>query len=142
MTKFPCPHCNKLTISLKQKYLAGKWFNIHCDACLGRSCAQPIILALMSFLYVWNVFYFSVVAYLERSWYFVGILIVLWLILDYFCHYIPLQRMKSPNKKPPVAADDEPADLVFAQPPAQPPAHTSSLNKEINAEQSKKLEDS
>jgi len=108
MTNFPCPHCNNLTLSLKQKYLAAKWQDVHCDACRGRSCAQPVILALMSFIYVWDVLYFSVVAYAEHSWAFIGMMLAIWLILDFFCHYIPLSRLKSPNKRAPVTITGEP----------------------------------
>lgn len=97
---FPCPHCNKPTISLKQKYLAGKWFSIYCSHCSGRICAYPILLAVMSFMYVWDVAYFGVAAIWEQNWFYIGLLIFFWLLLDVFNHYIPLQAMKSLNKKP------------------------------------------
>jgi len=108
MTKFPCPHCNNLTLSLKQKYLVAKWQDVQCDACRGLSCAQPVVLALMSFIYVWDVLYFGVVAYAEHSWAFIGMMLSIWLILDFFCHYIPLSRLKSPNKRAPVTITGEP----------------------------------
>lgn len=129
MTMFPCPHCKKPTISLGKKYLAGKWFNIYCDQCSGRICAQPILLAAMSFLYVWDVMYFGVVAIAERNWLYIGLLIAFWLLLDTFNHYIPLQRMKSAHKKPST-------NPVLDQAPEQ------YLNQNKEVEINKKLEDS
>jgi len=97
MASYTCPHCNKPSISLKQKYLAGKWGVITCRACSGKSAMFPIGLALMSGLYLWDIFYFSVVAIGNKSLIFIGIMIVIWLILDLFTLTIPLVAMK---KKP------------------------------------------
>lgn len=93
--KFECPHCNKPTISLKQKYLTGKWLETHCPDCGGRICAQPIILAVLSFFYVWDVMLFGYVAAAKQSLLYIGILVAGWIILDLFNLSCPLSRMRS-----------------------------------------------
>jgi len=47
--KFNCPHCQRPTFGLKDKLLAGKWIDLHCRECGGRSCNQPVFLALLYF---------------------------------------------------------------------------------------------
>ena len=97
--KFPCPHCKKSSISIGKKYLAGKWLDIYCNECGGRSCSQPIILAALSFLYVWDVMLFGYVAILKQSWFYLIVLIVGWIILDLFNFSIPLVAMKKKEIK-------------------------------------------
>ena len=92
--KFNCPHCKKPTISLQQKYLAGKWLDIYCKECSGRICAQPILLAILYFFYTWDVMLFGYVAILKHSWMYVGILIAGWITLDLFNLTLPLSRMR------------------------------------------------
>lgn len=94
MEGYTCPHCNKPTISLGKKYLAGKWANIICDECGGRSCQAPIIMVAMYFLYVWDVMLFGTVAIEKQGLFYIGVMLVIWLILDWFTLYIPLLRMK------------------------------------------------
>lgn len=102
MTASTCPHCKNSTISLKKRYLATKWCNIYCDACSGRICTQPIVLAVLSFLYVWDVLLFGTLFIETHSWIYIGVLMVIWLILDYFSMYIPLVSMRPPeNSKTP-----------------------------------------
>ncbi len=99
--KFECPHCHEKTFTLKDKLLAGKWAAITCKACGGRSCAQPVVLAVLYFLYVWDVVLFGYVAYVKFqvgqptvAMIYVGVLVVGWLILEFFGLYIPLARMR------------------------------------------------
>lgn len=94
MVAYECPHCKKLTIPLGKKYLAGKWANIHCAQCGGRSCAQPVLMAVLYFLYVWDVMLFGTVAFEKQSLFFVGVMVSGWLTLDWFNLYIPLVAMK------------------------------------------------
>lgn len=97
-----------MTIPLGKKYLAGKWANIYCDDCHGRSCQQPIILAALYFLYVWDIMLFGTVAIEKQSLFYVGVLIAIFLILDYFNYYVPLVAMKKlvQEEIPEEAADD------------------------------------
>ena len=102
MTGSTCPHCKKSTISLKKRYLATKWCSIYCDACSGRICTHPIVLAVLSFLYVWDVLLFGTLFFQTHDWVYIAALTVIWLILDYFSMYIPLAPMKPPeNSKTP-----------------------------------------
>lgn len=92
--KFECPHCNQPTLSLKQKYLTGKWLEVTCPGCGGRVCAQPIILAALSFFYVWDVMLFGYVAAAKQSLLFIGVLVAGWIVLDLFNLSCPLSRMR------------------------------------------------
>jgi hypothetical protein len=94
MEKQLCPHCNQATIKFGQKIKAGKWQDIYCDECGGRSCTQPIVLAIMYFLYVWDITFFTFMAVYEESFVYVGVMVVLALLLEFFIYYIPLSRMK------------------------------------------------
>lgn len=76
---------------------------LHCPSCGGRVCAQPIVLAVMYFFYVWDVVLFGFLAYLDSLWYLVAMLVA-WLILDYFSLYIPLTALRA---KPSGAASDD-----------------------------------
>jgi len=94
MNKLPCPHCKKETISWWGKYKAAKWALIYCPSCGGRICSNPYILPFYTLLYVWDVLFFGFVAYLERNAWYILVLIVLWLILDWFSLYFPLSALK------------------------------------------------
>jgi len=93
MAAIPCPHCQQKTFSWRDKYRAGKWAILHCPACGGRACAHPVLIAVLYFLYVWDVMLFGFLAYLDSPWYLAGMAIG-WLILDYFSLYLPLAPMR------------------------------------------------
>ncbi len=99
---FPCPNCEKNTISLKSKLLAGYWKVIFCPSCNARLSAHPIFLPLLNFVYVWDVFWFFGLYYLDRSpidlsrdpIYFVY-MVIGWILLDLLnLVLIPLAIMK------------------------------------------------
>lgn len=94
MPSLPCPHCGQKTFSWWDKYRASKWAMLSCSSCGGRVCAQPIVLAVMYFLYVWDVVLFGFLAYLDTLWY-LAVMAVVWLILDYFSLYIPLTALRA-----------------------------------------------
>lgn len=105
IASIPCPHCEENTFSWWDKYKAGKWKLLHCQKCNGRVCAQPIVLALLYFFYIWDVLLFGFLAYIDSLWYLL-VMVVGFLILDYFSVYVPLSplrtpgRVTSPDKKP------------------------------------------
>ena len=94
MASQPCPHCKQATISWWQKYIAAKWVLIKCSACAGTACSNPYILVFYTMLYVWDVLLFGYVAYFKSDMTFILIMIVGWLILDYFSLFLPLSAMK------------------------------------------------
>ncbi|MBL1278503.1 MAG: hypothetical protein COB30_020710 [Ectothiorhodospiraceae bacterium] len=94
MASIACPHCGEKTFSWWDKYLTGKWGLLRCTACKGRVCAQPIVLAVLYFLYVWDVVLFGYLAYLDSLWYLL-VMLVGWLILDYFSVYVPLTALRT-----------------------------------------------
>lgn len=67
---------------------------LHCPQCDGRVCAQPIVLAAIYFFYVWDVVLFGYLAYLDSLWYLL-VMLVGWLILDYFTVYVPFSPLRS-----------------------------------------------
>ena len=92
---FQCPHCKCDAIPLKAKYLAGVWQVIHCPACRGRLCANPIILALAYIAYCWAFAWFAFSAAFQGSLLPLLYLIPVWLVLDFLnVNLIPLSRMK------------------------------------------------
>jgi len=93
MAAISCPHCKQNTFSWWDKYRASKWFLLTCDGCKRRSCAQPVVLAAIYFLYVWDVMLFGYLAYLDSLW-FLLVMVVGWLILDYFTIYVPLSPLR------------------------------------------------
>jgi len=98
MLKTECPSCNKETITLKQKLLANKWVDIYCSECGARFCAQPIALALMSFILTWNIIYFGYLTYKEPSVTFFVMFVLGWALIEFFMYYIPLSRLRTkPN---------------------------------------------
>jgi len=98
MASIACPHCGAKTFSWWDKYLVGKWALLHCSECAGRVCAQPIVLSALYFLYVWDVMLFGYLAYLDSLWYLL-VMLVGWLILDYFSVYVPLTALRPRNAK-------------------------------------------
>lgn len=96
MKKHQCPHCQQDTVSFKQKYLAGLWQVVNCQQCNKRSCANPIILALIYMAYAWTlawfVFGYALEGIIDSLYY----LIPIWIGLDLLnINLIPLSRMKS-----------------------------------------------
>lgn len=55
---FTCPACQKDTISIKSKYLAGLWRPIRCGQCGAKLTAYPWLLMGLHMVYVWNVLWF------------------------------------------------------------------------------------
>jgi len=104
MASIPCPHCEQKTFGWWDKYLLGKWVLLNCRQCKGRVSAQPIVLAVLYFLYVWDVVLFGYLAYLDSLWYLL-VMVVGFLILDYFSVYVPLAPLRAKGSKP--VPDDE-----------------------------------
>ena len=90
----PCPHCEQKTFSLWDKYRSGKWAIMHCPECGGRVCAQPVVMAILYFFYMWDVVLFGYLAYLDSLWY-LAVGLAGWLFLDWLSLYIPLAAMRS-----------------------------------------------
>lgn len=109
MASIACPHCGEKTFSWWDKYLTGKWAVIHCSQCGGRVCAQPIVLAAIYFLYVWDVVLFGYLAYLD-SWTYLLVMLVGWLILDYFSVYVPFTALRAKGAKKSPSATDSAVD--------------------------------
>lgn len=97
MASIPCPHCKQKTFTWWDKYKASKWAILFCPECGGRVCAQPIVLFALYFLYVWDVVLFGFLAYLDTAWY-LAVMLVCWLILDYFSIYVPLSALRAQPK--------------------------------------------
>lgn len=94
MASINCPHCGAKTFSWWDKYLTGKWAILNCKECGGRVCAQPLIMAALYFLYMWDVVLFGYLAYLDSLWY-LAVMLGGWLILDYFSIYVPLAALRA-----------------------------------------------
>ena len=94
MASIPCPHCREKTFSWWDKYKTGKWSLLYCTHCGGRVCAQPIVLSVLYFLYVWDLMLFGYLAYLDSLWYLL-VMVVIWLILDYLSLYVPLTALRT-----------------------------------------------
>jgi hypothetical protein len=94
MASIPCPHCKTKTFTWWDKYRTGKWMLLKCPECDGRVCAQPIVLAGLYFLYIWDVVLFGYLTYLDTLWY-LAVMAAGWLILDYFAIYVPLVSLRS-----------------------------------------------
>jgi hypothetical protein len=107
MASIPCPHCEQKTFGWWDKYLLGKWAVLRCRQCKGRACAQPIVLGALYFLYTWDVVLFGYLAYLDSLWYLL-VMVVGWLILDYFSVYVPMSPLRTAGA--PQSLDESPAD--------------------------------
>lgn len=105
MSKIECPRCKEETITIKQKVIANKWVDIYCSNCGGRYCANPILLALMSFVLTWVIIYFGFLAITQESVVFGTLFVVGWIIVEVFMYYIPLTGLK-----PKVTEDTTPSE--------------------------------
>ena len=92
-----CPHCEAKTFNWLDKYKTGKWMILTCRNCGGRVCAQPIVLSILYFLYVWDLMLFGYLAYIDSASYLIAMLVI-WLILDYFSLYVPLTALRSRDR--------------------------------------------
>lgn len=99
MSNVECPRCGKETITLKQRFLAGKWFDIYCSECGVRMCAQPIVLALMYFTLTWDILFFGFMAVYESSWAYGITGLIGWAILEFFILYMPLSKLRPIKQK-------------------------------------------
>jgi len=95
MEKTTCPHCQQQTITTMQKFKAGKWLDVYCGECKGRSSNQPIVSALMYFIYIWDLTFFGFMAVHEDDMIYIIVMVVIAVILEFFMHYIPLSRLRS-----------------------------------------------
>lgn len=95
MLMFECPHCKQATLTFKQKLLAGKWCDVTCPSCGGRSCAYPALLVVLYFFYTWDVMLFGYLTVHETSVLYLGVMLGGWLLLEMFGISLPLARMKS-----------------------------------------------
>ena len=95
MLNTECPCCNKETITLKQKLIANKWVDIYCSECGTRYCAQPVILAVMSFVLTWNIIYFGYLTVMEGGLIYPSLFVGVWIVIEYFMYYIPLARLRA-----------------------------------------------
>lgn len=77
-----CPCCKQTCISLGEKYKLGIWKTVHCRQCGAKLTAHPIALALVDFVYVWNVSWFGVLAYIEKDMNYLLYLVIGWLVVD------------------------------------------------------------
>lgn len=97
MENAECPQCSEKTITLMQKIKAGKWATIYCPSCNCRMCASPVMLAMMYFVLTWIFLFFGYLAVRESDISYALMMIVGWLIMEFFIYYIPLSRMRSLN---------------------------------------------
>jgi len=92
--------------SLRPAHCTGGTVIHLCLQCGGRVCAQPIVLAVLSFIYVWDVMLFGYLAYLDSLWY-LAVMTAAWLILDYFTIYVPLTPLRTqPETSKPTSTKD------------------------------------
>jgi hypothetical protein len=94
MATIPCPHCDAKVYTWWDKYRAGKWALLTCPQCGGRACAQPIIMIVLYFFYMWDVVLFGYLTFLAGASYLL-VMLIAWLILDYFSIYIPLSPLRA-----------------------------------------------
>lgn len=100
MPMFECPHCNQPAVTFKQKLLAGKWIDVICAHCGGRSCIYPALLVVLYFFYTWDVMLFGYLTVYQKSVMYLGVMIGGWLLLEAFGLSLPLVRMKAmPSEK-------------------------------------------
>jgi len=100
MLMFECPHCHQPTLTFKQKLLAGKWVDVICPSCGGRSCAYPALLVILYFFYTWDVMLFGYLTVHEESVLYLSVMIGGWLLLELFGITLPLARMKPKVPEP------------------------------------------
>lgn len=100
MLKFKCPHCQQSSITFKQMWLAGKWVDVICANCGGRSCVYPALLVVIYFFYTWDVVLFGYLTVYNESVLYLGIMFGGWVVLELFSLTLPLVRMKSKSPAP------------------------------------------
>ncbi len=93
---FPCPRCEAHSIPLSDKFKAGLWLSITCKNCSASLIALPILLALVHFMYVWNVVWLISAYYFEMEWfYYLGIMLE-WAVLEAMnIWYMPLAAQRA-----------------------------------------------
>ena len=98
MHMFPCQRCEAHSIPLIDKFKSGLWVSITCSSCGASLIALPILLALVHFMYVWNVVWLISAYYFEGAWfYYLGILLE-WAVLEALnIWYMPLAAQRSPT---------------------------------------------
>lgn len=101
MEKTECPRCGEATITMFDRFKAGKWLDIYCSNCKGRMCANPIILAIMYFILCWDIFFFGFMAVYEKSWIYAAAMFIGWAILEFFILYVPLTKLRPVQQKNP-----------------------------------------
>lgn len=93
-----CPHCNQAHITGKQRLLGTLWMDMYCSSCGGRSALNHIGLAILYFIWVWDVAFFGFMAVVEESWNYFAAMIVGWVLLQFFALYLPLLRLRPKQK--------------------------------------------
>ena len=97
MHMFPCPRCAALSIPLDDKFKTGLWQSITCKNCGANLIALPILLALVHFMYVWNVAWLISLYYFEMEWfYYLGIMLEWAAIEAMNIWYMPLAAQRAP----------------------------------------------
>ena len=94
MSLQPCPHCKQPAFGWRDKYLSAKWLLLTCPHCGGTSCSYPFLLAFYTMLYVWDVLLFGFLTYLTHIVWYALVMVVGWLLLDYFSLFLPLSPIK------------------------------------------------
>ena len=99
---FQCPACQQESISYTQKFLLGKWATTHCAACGARLCAHPVVLAILYFLYIWDVMLFGYLGFVEYqlnhptlSIIYAIALVLGWAFLEFLTAWVPMAKMKA-----------------------------------------------
>lgn len=96
---FPCPHCEQSAVSIKDKYLLGIWLTRRCRNCAARLSANPIVLAIIDMLYVWNILWFGVLYFFDSDPYNFLYMAIAWLFLDIMnVAFVPLSVVEQPEE--------------------------------------------
>lgn len=95
MHMFPCPRCEAHSIPLIDKFKSGLWQSITCKNCGAQLIALPILLALVHFMYVWNVVWLISIYYFDMAWfYYLGIMLEWAMIEAMNIWYMPLAAQR------------------------------------------------
>lgn len=98
MHMFPCPRCEAHSIPLSDKFKTGLWQSIKCKNCGAQLIALPILLALVHFMYVWNVVWLISLYYFDMEWfYYLGIMLEWAAIEAMNIWYMPLAAQRAPS---------------------------------------------
>lgn len=104
MPRFICPRCKDRSISLLDKYRLGLWLTTRCPKCGTRLCANPYLLFVLYFLYVWNFMWWPTLAYYTGNYWHLIYLLPCWLVIDLInLRFIPMSCMKKKVEAPPGA---------------------------------------